>query len=67
MGKSFVIYLVGYATAHLYLYIKGPLFIKYQRDFLPTPSLLKSIVKIYLDWEARQLPLSEEGEGEDDQ
>lgn len=41
-GGSFVPYLIGIGIGHLYIFIKDIAFVRYRKDYLPTPNWLKN-------------------------
>jgi hypothetical protein len=60
MGQPFLNLVIAFLIAHLYLYIKGPLFDRLKIDLLPTPSLLKSLVNAFITWESRHFPVNQQ-------
>lgn len=49
MSAPFINFVVGFVVGYLYVKIKTSLLQRFGMDFWPTPSLVKRVVKIYLD------------------
>ena len=44
LGESFVVYLVGLLSGHVYIFIKDIMFLKTHIDYLPTPKWFKKMI-----------------------
>ena len=51
MQQPFISLVYGFLSGHLYVYVKGTLFEKYNIDFMPTPGFLKRFAALYQDSE----------------
>ena len=65
MGEPIISFIFGFAVGYLYILIKTKIKSKIKVDLWPTPSILKSLVKKYLDWADRQPVCYVEEEPED--
>lgn len=44
MGQSFLVYIIGLLLGHLYIFDKEIILVKYHKDYLPTPNIIKRLV-----------------------